>query len=84
LFLPRAFPTAAPVQLKHVPLFQRAISKSGPRFCVRSRANYQRAHDLIAKPPTLWRIVRLPFAGLLDDHDRSNLKGSLSIAMNPA
>jgi hypothetical protein len=26
---------------------------------------YERAHDLIAKPPTLWRIMRLPFAGLL-------------------
>jgi hypothetical protein len=24
-----------------------------------------RAHDLIAKPPTLWRIMRVPFTGLL-------------------
>jgi hypothetical protein len=23
------------------------------------------AHDLIAKPPTLWRIMRVPFSGLL-------------------
>jgi hypothetical protein len=44
---------------------QRAISKSGPRFCVRSRALYEEAHDLIAKPPTLWRIMRVPFSGLL-------------------
>jgi hypothetical protein len=26
---------------------------------------HNRAHDLIAKPPTLWRIMRSPFAGLL-------------------
>jgi len=25
----------------------------------------KRAHDLIAKPPALWRIKRVPFAGLL-------------------
>jgi hypothetical protein len=25
----------------------------------------RRAHDLIAKPSTLWRIMRVPFSGLL-------------------
>jgi hypothetical protein len=35
-----------------------AISKSGSRFCVRSRLFLKRAHDLIAKPLSLWRIVR--------------------------
>jgi hypothetical protein len=27
--------------------------------------NYQRAHDLIAKPPTLWRIMRSPLSRLV-------------------
>src|SRR5947208_16005330 len=35
-----------------------AISKSGARFCVRSRSLQKEAHDLIAKPRTLWRIMR--------------------------
>src|SRR5260221_2965763 len=41
-----------------------AISKSGYRFCVRSRSNYKRAHDLTAKPLTLWRIMRWSMPGL--------------------
>jgi lipoprotein-anchoring transpeptidase ErfK/SrfK len=36
-----------------------AISKSGNRFCVRSRSDLKVAHDLIAKPLTLWRIMRI-------------------------
>src|ERR1700737_2379973 len=36
-----------------------AISKSGNRFCVRSRfLIIERAHDLFAKPRALWRTMR--------------------------
>ncbi|MEA2869576.1 MAG: hypothetical protein QOE39_4291, partial [Bradyrhizobium sp.] len=39
---------------------QSAISKSGIRFCVRSRAkSLKKAHDLYAKPLTLGRIMRM-------------------------
>jgi hypothetical protein len=34
-------------------------------FASRSRANDWKAPDPIAKPPTPWRIMRSPFAGLL-------------------
>src|SRR5438445_1891605 len=40
-------------------MFPSAISKSGNRFCVRSRSDLKVAHDLIAKPLTLWRIMRI-------------------------
>jgi hypothetical protein len=46
------------VRLKEDGDSQSAISKSGIRFCVRSRALTIVAHDLVAKPLTLWRIMR--------------------------
>ena len=46
------------VRLKEDGDSQSAISKSGSRFCVRSRSILIMAHDLVAKPLTLWRIMR--------------------------
>jgi len=58
-------------------LFCRALPERGPRpICKTSRYRP-------SARSALRRIMRLPFAGVVDDHDRSNLKGSLSIAMNP-
>src|ERR1700674_2896878 len=38
-----------------------ATSKGGRRFCVRARSKkIELAHDLAAKPPTPWRIMRRP------------------------
>jgi hypothetical protein len=58
-------PERGPCPLLNAWSSQRAISKSGTGFASDRAPFIKRAHDLIAKPPTLWRIMRVPFAGLL-------------------
>jgi hypothetical protein len=58
-------PERGPVHLLKRLSSQRALSKSGNRFASDRAPLIRRAHDLIAKPPTLWRIMRVPFTGLL-------------------